>query len=193
VATEPQVGALSEENQRASKTVTLTAAALLLAGTLVFLLESDSWYLAFKAVHVVAAVLWIGGGAFLTFMAIATERAEDPGRLIEVAKQAEWGAQRIFVPASFVVLAMGIAMTINGDLDWGQFWLVFGLIAWAISTAIGIGFLTPRIKRLTVLLQDHDARDPEVQAVVTPLLLAARLDIALLLLIVIDMTVKPSF
>jgi hypothetical protein len=84
-------------------------------------------------------------------------------------------------------------MTINGDLDWGQFWLVFGLIAWAISTAIGIGFLTPRIKRLTVLLQDHDARDPEVQAVVTPLLLAARLNIALLLLIVIDMTVKPSF
>jgi uncharacterized membrane protein len=193
VATEPQLGALSEENRRASKTITLTAAALLLAGTLVFLLESDSWYLAFKAVHVVAAVLWIGGGAFLTFMAIATERAEDPGRLIEVAKQAEWGAQRIFVPASFVVLAMGIAMTINGDLDWGQFWLVFGLIAWAISTAIGIGFLTPRIKRLTMLLQDHDARDPEVQAVVTPLLLAARLDIALLLLIVIDMTVKPSF
>jgi uncharacterized membrane protein len=193
VATDPQIGALSEENRRASKTITLTAAALLLAGTLVFLLESDSWYLAFKAVHVVAAVLWIGGGAFLTFMAIATERAEDPGRLIEVAKQAEWGAQRIFVPASFVVLAMGIAMTINGDLDWGQFWLVFGLIAWAISTAIGIGFLTPRIKRLTMLLQDHDARDPEVQAVVTPLLLAARLDIALLLLIVIDMTVKPSF
>jgi uncharacterized membrane protein len=193
VATDPQIGALSEENRRASKTITLTAAALLLAGTLVFLLESDSWYLAFKAVHVVAAVLWIGGGAFLTFMAIATERAEDPGRLIEVAKQAEWGAQRIFVPASFVVLAMGIAMTINGDLDWGQFWLVFGLIAWAISTAIGIGFLTPRIKKLNMLLEDHDARDPEVQAVVTPLLLAARLDIALLLLIVIDMTVKPSF
>jgi len=193
MATEPQVGALSEENRRASKTITLTAAALLLAGTLVFLLESDSWYLAFKAVHVVAAVLWIGGGAFLTFMAIATERAEDPGRLIEVAKQAEWGAQRIFVPASFVVLAMGIAMTINGDLDWGQFWLVFGLLAWAISTAVGIGFLTPRIKRINKLLEDHDPRDPEVQRVVTPLLLAARLDIALLLLIVIDMTVKPAF
>jgi uncharacterized membrane protein len=193
VTTEPQVGALSEQNRRASKTITLLAAGLLLAGTLVFLLETDSWYLAFKAVHVLAAVLWIGGGAFLTFMAIATERADDPRRLIEVAKQAEWGATRIFVPASFVVLGMGIAMTINGDLDWGRFWLVFGLIAWGISTAIGVGFLTPQIKKLTRLLEDHDARDPEVQAVVTPLLLAARLDIALLLLIVVDMTVKPSF
>jgi uncharacterized membrane protein len=193
VAADPQIGALSERNRRASKTITLTAALLLLAGTLVFLVQSDSWYLAFKAIHVVAAVLWIGGGAFLTIMALATERADDPGRLVEIARQAEWGATRIFVPASFLVLGMGIAMTINGDLDWGQFWLVFGLIAWAISTTIGIGFLTPQIKKLTRLLEDHDARDPEVQAVVTPLLLAARLDIALLLLIVIDMTVKPSF
>jgi hypothetical protein len=32
-----------------------------------------------------------------------------------------------------------------------------------------------------------------VQAAVQPILLAARIDIALLLLIVIDMTLKPSF
>lgn len=193
MSTEPQVGALSDENRRLSTTITAIAAGLLLVGALVFILESESWYLAFKAIHVVSAVLWIGGGAFLTFMAMATERADDPGRLIEVARQAEWGATRIFVPASFVVLGMGIAMTIDGDLDWGQFWLVFGLIAWAISTAIGVGFLTPRIKKLNALLEDHDARGPEVQSVVTPILLAARLDVALLLLIVIDMTVKPQF
>ena len=193
MTTENQVGALSDENRRLSTTITLVAAGLLTVGALVFILESDSWYLAFKAVHVLASVLWIGGGAFLTFMAMATERAEDPGRLIEVARQAEWGAMRIFVPASFVVLAMGIAMTINGDLDWGQFWLVFGLVAWAISTAIGVGFLTPRIKTLNALIEERGERDQAVQAAVRPILLAARLDISLLLLIVIDMTVKPSF
>jgi uncharacterized membrane protein len=193
VATDRQAGALSEQNRRVSRTITLLAGAFLLVGAVVFLLESDSWYLAFKGIHVIAAVLWIGGGAFLTFMAIATERAEDPGRLIEVARQAEWGATRIFVPASFIVLAMGIAMTINGDLEWGQFWLVFGLVAWAISTAIGIGFLTPRIKTLNALIEERGERDAAVEAAVQPILLAARLDIALLLLIVIDMTVKPSF
>lgn len=193
MTTDPQAGALSDENRRLSTTITAVAGALLLVGGLVFIFESNSWYMAFKAVHVVSAVLWIGGGAFLTFMAMATERAEDPGRLIEVARQAEWGAMRIFVPASFVVLAMGIAMTINGDLDWGQFWLVFGLVAWAISTAIGVGFLTPRIKALNALIEERGEKDAAVQAAVKPILLAARLDIALLLLIVIDMTVKPSF
>ena len=193
MASDQQVGALSEENRRASTTITLVAAAILLVGTAVFLIEGDSWYLAFKAIHVVSAVLWIGGGAFLTFMAMATERAEDPGRLIAVARQAEWGATRIFVPASFVVLAMGIAMTVNGDLDWGQFWLVFGLVAWSVSTAIGVAFLTPRIKALNALIEERGERDAAVQAAVRPILLAARLDIALLLLIVVDMTVKPQF
>lgn len=192
MTTEPQVGALSEENQRVSKAITLAAAALLLLGTLIFLLESDSWYLAFKTVHVVAAVLWVGGGTLLAVLAITAERDPDPARLLRVARQAEWAA-RIFIPSSFTVLAMGIATTINGDLDWGQFWLVFGLIAWAISTAIGVGFLTPRIKQLNELIQERGERDPAVQAAVQPVLLAARIDIALLLLIVIDMTVKPSF
>jgi hypothetical protein len=41
------------------------------------------------------------------------------------------------VPATFLVLLTGIAMTINGDLDWGQFWIIFGLVAWATSAAIG--------------------------------------------------------
>jgi uncharacterized membrane protein len=192
VATDPQIGALSEQNRRASKTITLAAATLLLLGALVFLLESDSWYLAFKAVHVVAAVLWVGGGTLLAVLAITAERDPEPARLLGVARQAEWAA-RIFIPASFTVLGMGIAMTINGDLDWGQFWLVFGLVAWTISTAIGVGFLTPRIKQLNALIQERGERDPAVQAAVQPILLAARIDIALLLLIVIDMTLKPSF
>lgn len=192
MATDPQIGALSEQNRRASKTITLAAAALLLLGALVFLLESDSWYLAFKAVHVVAAVLWVGGGTLLAVLAITAERDPEPARLLGVARQAEWAA-RIFIPASFTVLGMGIAMTINGDLDWGQFWLVFGLVAWTISTAIGVGFLTPRIKQLNALIQERGERDPAVQAAVQPILLAARIDIALLLLIVIDMTLKPSF
>jgi uncharacterized membrane protein len=191
VAAPGQAEELSVDTRRTSTIITATAALLLLAGTLVFVLQTNSWYLAFKAVHVVAAVLWVGGGTLLTLMAIVAERTDEPRRLLEVARQAEWAATRLFVPASFILLGMGIAMTINGDLDWGQFWLVFGLVAWAISTAIGIGFLTPRINALNRLLEEAGPDDPSIPAAIQPILLAARLDIALLLLIVVDMTVKP--
>jgi hypothetical protein len=36
-------------------------AAMLLVG-LVFVLEADSWYIFWKALHVIAAVTWVGGG-----------------------------------------------------------------------------------------------------------------------------------
>jgi uncharacterized membrane protein len=193
VTAHDHTGVPSTEGRSVSNAITGIAVGLFLVGALVFLLKSDSWYLAFKGVHVVAAVLWVGGGTFITLAVIAAERADDTGRMLELAKQAEWGAMRIFVPASFVVLAMGIAMTINGDLDWGQFWLVFGLIAWAISTAVGVGFLTPRINKLNKLIEERGGDDPAVTAAVQPILLAARLDIALLLLIVVDMVVKPRF
>lgn len=191
MATQEQVGALSTENRRASTVVTAIAAAIALVGGLVFILETDSWYFAFKAIHVAAAVVWVGGGLFVTLMGMAAERASDPGRLLAIARQADWASMRLFVPASFVVLGFGVAMTINGDIDWGQFWLAFGLVAWAISTAIGIGFLMPKVKQLNALIDEHGERDPTVQAAVRPILLAARLDMALLFLIVVDMTVKP--
>ena len=45
MATEPQIGALSEENRRVSKAITLAAAALLLLGTLIFLVILALTYL----------------------------------------------------------------------------------------------------------------------------------------------------
>src|SRR6266487_3428484 len=42
---------------------------------------------------------------------------------------------------SFVVLGFGIAMTMNFDIPYNQFWIIFGLVAWALSAATGILFL----------------------------------------------------
>jgi uncharacterized membrane protein len=166
-------------------------ATVLLVG-LIFVLDGDSWYLFFKALHVVAAGTWVDGGLILTLLAIRAERADDTNRLLQIGERAEWVGNRVYAPSSFLVLATGIATTINGDLDWGEFWIVFGLVAWGISTAIGIGYLTPKVKRFTAVRTERGPTDPEAQSLLRGLLLAARIDAALLLLIVIDMTVKRS-
>lgn len=82
-------------------------------------------------------------------------------------------------------------MTLNADIDYGEFWILFGLIAWGISTATGVAYLTPKIKRLTALVAERGEQDPQVQALLRQVLLVARVDVALLFLIVIDMTVRP--
>src|SRR5215218_10534080 len=89
--------------------------------TVIFALAS-TWYATFKAVHVIFAVIWIGGGALLTILGTIAEFRDDPLEIAAVARQAAMVGERLFTPSALVVLAMGIAMMINGSLDWGTFW-----------------------------------------------------------------------
>ena len=41
---------------------------------------ATAWYSAFKAIHVLAAIVWIGGGALLTILGVARRAQERPGR-----------------------------------------------------------------------------------------------------------------
>ena len=46
----------------------------------VLFLWGSTWYFIFKTVHVLFAVIWIGGGALLTIYGLRAERAGDPAR-----------------------------------------------------------------------------------------------------------------
>jgi uncharacterized membrane protein len=141
--------------------------------------------------HVLAAVVWVGGGVLLTILALLAERANDPVALAKIGEQAEYVAQRIFIPAGLVVLAFGIAMIEKGDLGWNHFWIDVALVGWAITFIVGSGFLGPQTKKLNALVEEHGVEHPLTQAKLKLILTVARLDVAMLLLIVADMTAKP--
>ena len=111
---------------------------------LILFLSKTSWYQVFKSIHVLAAVVWLGGGAMITVLAWRAQRAKDYGQLLQIGKQAEWLSTRVFVPASLVVLAMGIVLMHKGDWGYGHFWTLFGLIAWGVSFVVGAGLPRPR-------------------------------------------------
>jgi hypothetical protein len=90
-----------------------------------------------------------------------------------------------------VVVAMGIAMMINGDLDWGQFWVIAGLVGYAITFGIGVGYFRPLAQKINVSIRQNGAEHPETRKLTDRILLVARFDVAMLLLVVIDMVAKP--
>ncbi|HZO98332.1 MAG TPA: DUF2269 family protein [Gaiellaceae bacterium] len=169
---------------------TLLVAAAFLVVAIVFC-ASSSWYLTFKAVHVGFAVIWIGGGLLLTVLGVVAERQNDAEGLAAIAKQAALVGEKLFSPASVIVLAAGIAMMVNLDWGWEHFWVVAGLIGFASTFVTGVGFLSPRSKRLHELMQTAGPTAPETQAAISEILLIARIDVAVLLLVVVDMVVKP--
>ena len=178
----------------ASGPANMIIGAVVLVVAIVFISQAgwaNAWYSAFKAVHVLAAIVWIGGGSLITILALMAERRNDPTDLATIARQAAMVGERIFAPAGLVVVAMGIAMMVNTNWGWGRFWVVAGLVGYAITFFTGIGVLSPGTKKIVALTEEKGATHPETQAAIRRILLIARVDVAMLFLVVVDMVVKP--
>jgi uncharacterized membrane protein len=181
----------SDAVEHSGSRLSLLAGIALLVGLVVFGWAAPSTFQVYKMVHVVAAVIWVGGGATLVVLALLTERENDPRALASLGHKVEFIATRIYVPASLVVLLFGILMMVKVHFDWGQFWVVAGLVGFAVSFLTGVAFLSPQTKKLNTLADEKGVEAPETQAALRTLLLVARFDVAVLLLIVADMTAKP--
>jgi uncharacterized membrane protein len=188
---EQVVAAPSAEGRRRTSVIATSVIALTLVVVSIVFAANTPWYFVFKMLHVGAAVVWVGGGLFITVIAVLAELANDDDQLLQIGHWAETVAGRLFPVMSFVVLGFGIAMTSNGDVPYNQFWIIFGLVAWALSAATGILFLGPESKRLNKAAAEHGPRAPEVQARLRRILLVVRVDVALMFLIVFDMVAKP--
>jgi len=175
--------------------VTAAIGLTVVAVALVFLFETNvfpsDWYALFKLVHVVGAVVWVGGGLTLTILAMRAERSSDPGEMATIARQAAFTGERVFAPVGLIVFLMGIAMVINLHWGWGTTWIVIGLVGYAITFLTGLLVLGPQAKRIGQLLETKGAEAAETQAAIQRILLLARIDMGVLLLVVADMVLKP--
>ena len=178
---------------RRRRTSLIVTSALAVALVVVFIVfaANTQWYFVFKMLHVGAAVVWVGGGVFITICALLAELADNDDQLLAIGHWAETVAGRLFPIMSFVVLGFGIGMIQNLSLGYDQFWIIFGLTAWALSAATGILFLGPEAKRLNQVATEKGPKSPEAQARLRRILLVARVDVVLLFVIVFDMVAKP--
>jgi uncharacterized membrane protein len=173
--------------------ITAVLGVIVLVVGLVFALESiySNWYAIFRVVHVVVAVFWVGGGVTLTVLGLKAERSDDPREIATLANQAAFVGERFFAPAGLVVLLMGIGMVLNGDLGWNHFWVIAGLVGYAATFVTGVAVLSPLAKKVEAAIAEHGVEHPLAQGLIRRILLVARVDVSVLLLVVADMVLKP--
>jgi len=172
---------------------TLLAGLTLIVGVVVLLWYAPDSYSIYKALHVIAIVIWVGGDVTLTTLGIVFERRRDSETLATLGKLGSWVGVKVYTPAAFAVLAFGVALVQQGHWGWGRLWIDLALAGWAIATGVGVLFVGPELGRI-----DRDAAEfgPESDAVarrVRRLFTVFRFDTVLLVLIVLDMTAKPTF
>ena len=145
----------------------------------------------FKAFHVLAAVLWVGGSVMLTILGVMTIGLKDPVRMTQFAKQVSKLGGVYFPPLSLIVVGLGFGLVEKGDWGYDPTWIQIGIAGWAASFVIGAGYLGQHSSKLAKLMDTQPPESPEVQILIRRILTAARIDGALLLFVVFDMVAKP--
>jgi uncharacterized membrane protein len=148
-------------------------------------------YSVWLALHILVVAIWVGGAFALQLLAIRATRSGDPGRVAAVTADAEFIGGRVFGPASLAAAILGFVLVGEGDWSW-DFWVVFGIAAWAASAVTGAAFLGPESGRVNKLVEAYGADAPEVAARTRRIFLVARIDLTILMLVVLDMAIKPG-
>jgi uncharacterized membrane protein len=171
----------------------LLAGALLLGMTIVFLWYAPASYQIYLALHILAVTIWVGGDITLTTLGIVFEQKQDGPTLAALGRMGTWIGTRVYTPTLFFVFAFGVALVEKSGVPWDQFWVVFGIVGWALAMTIGITFVGPELGRIDAAAQEFGPESPEVARRVKRLFTIFRFDTAVLALVVIDMAAKPSF
>jgi uncharacterized membrane protein len=149
-------------------------------------------YEALLLLHIVAAIVWVGGAITIDILATRVIRVGG-GVVAEFIQQIGWMGKAVFMPASISVLGLGIAMVaVNDAWTIGQLWIVLALVGIGISVITGAAFFGPEAARVSRALQVGGPDDPEVRRRLRRIMLVSRLDLLILLLIVADMVIKPG-
>ena len=147
-----------------------------------------TWYEFLLFVHVACAVIWIGGGFLFQVYGLVELRSGDTAAIARFAGNAGRIGERLFTPASLLVVLAGIGLMIEGSWSWGTLWIVFSLVVFAASFLVGVGILAPTAKRIEAVGPETD----EGQMLIRRIFSILRVDLLFLFAIVFAMAVKPT-
>jgi len=190
----PATGSAASSRGTNNLTIAILAAVVVIGVIFAFSSSTavpNNWYSLFKAGHVLFAVIWVGGGVSIMIHAIRAQRTYNPEDIVTIAKQAAFMGEKVFAPVGLVTFLLGIAMMINTSWGWGHFWIVAGLIGYAATFIIGVAILSPLAKKIDQSAEHNGATHPETIALIERIMLIGRFDVAVLMLVVLDMVTKP--
>lgn len=147
-----------------------------------------TWYEFLLFVHISAAVIWLGGAFTFQMYGFVVRRGGDPEELARFAGRAGSLGERMFVPASLVVILAGIGLMIDGNWGWDQLWVIFALVTFAASFLTGLLVISPLAKRIPTV----GPTTPAGQALIERLFTILRIDLAFMYAIIFAMVVKPT-
>ena len=97
------------------------------------MIELVTAYQFYLTVHILAAVVWVGGATITQVYAARAMADPSPERLAGFARDAAFVGKTMFTPASLVLVVFGFLLVNEGNWSLGSTWLIFALAVFAAS------------------------------------------------------------
>ena len=98
------------------------------------------------AVHVLAAVIWVGGGVTMhIFGRLATK--EGPERQLAFTGESIRIGNMVYAPLSVILLIAGILLVDEVGYSYGDPWITIGFLGFLVSFVLGVGYYPRAAKR----------------------------------------------
>jgi uncharacterized membrane protein len=143
------------------------------------------------AVHLLCAVIWVGGGVTLhIFGRVATR--EGPERQLAFTEQSIRLGNMVYAPLAVVLLIAGVLLVDEAGYSYGDLWITIGFLGFLVSFVLGVGYYPRAGRQYSELAAAGGAGSPEALAVYGRTATVNMVELTILLLVVIDMAVKPG-
>ena len=142
-----------------------------------------------KLIHIVAAIVWVGGGSFLTLYGLRLAGAEAVDRTAYARSMLFAG--RVFMVASIVALAAGVWLVLAEDL-WGfdQAWISIGFLGIIVGAVLGPAFYGPQSEGIISDIEKADTAAADARS--SRIRLVSSVEMVILLVVVWAMVYKPG-
>jgi uncharacterized membrane protein len=151
-----------------------------------------TWYELFLFVHILMAIVWVGGGTMIQLMALRVLPQRDAVRTAGFAGDVEQIGMKVFTPASLLLLVSAIGLMLNdaSPWDWGEPFVSLGLLVWVISFLAGVLYLGPTSGKIKRSIEETGPTSEQSLRLIGNVLRYSRIELLLLLVVVFMMTVK---
>ena len=149
-----------------------------------------SWYELLLTLHILAIATWFGSGLAITVL--GARALTNPSAYGSFFVNASWWAGRAHPAAGVVLLLTGFGMVADADLDFDT-WLILGIVGIVAAMGIGGALIGRNADALSKSLEQGGAVLTEEQRpLANEVLLYSRIELAILVLVIVDMVAKPG-
>jgi len=150
----------------------------------------DGWL---HLVHVLSAMVWVGGGLMLSLIGARARSSSDPRAIADFARLLPFVGIRVLMPSVILVLLTGVGLVlVDSEFHFSQLWVLLALALFAVAFLIGAVYLS----RVAIQLDRATAEPGQPAAGAAPLLnrwlVGYWAVLAVLLVAVWDMVFKPG-